>query len=124
MNLSSKEGERKESEVTQSCSTLCNAMDCSLPGSSIPGIFQARVLEWVAIAFSRMEPESPTLQVDSLPSEPPGKPIGHTTYGFLSKKFPPLSLLPHYHLFSQLAFPKASFYFIFLKPGVHLEQST
>ena len=36
----------------QSCLTLCNPMDCSLPGSSIHGIFQARVLEWVAIAFS------------------------------------------------------------------------
>ena len=36
----------------QSCPTLCNPMDCSLPGSYIPGIFQARVLEWVAIALS------------------------------------------------------------------------
>ena len=45
--------EKKESEVTQSCPTLCDPMDCSLPGSSIHGIFQARVLEWVAIAFSR-----------------------------------------------------------------------
>ena len=43
----------QRSEVTQSCLTLCNAMDCSLPGSSIHGIFQARVLEWVAISFSR-----------------------------------------------------------------------
>ena len=42
-----------ESEVTQSCLTLCDLMDCSLPGSSVLGIFQARVLEWVAIAFSR-----------------------------------------------------------------------
>ena len=41
------------SEVTQSCPTLCNSMDCSLPGSSIRGIFQARVLEWVAISVSR-----------------------------------------------------------------------
>ena len=41
-----------ESEVTQSCPTLSDPMDCSLPGSSIHGIFQARVLEWVAIAFS------------------------------------------------------------------------
>ena len=40
-------------EVTQSCLTLCDAMDCSLPGSSIHGIFQARVLEWAAISFSR-----------------------------------------------------------------------
>ena len=43
---------KSESEVTQSCLTLSNPMDCSLPGSSIHGIFQARVLEWVAIAFS------------------------------------------------------------------------
>ena len=41
------------SEVTQSCPTLCDLMDCILPGSSIHGIFQARVLEWVAIFFSR-----------------------------------------------------------------------
>ena len=38
----------------QSCPTLCNPMDCSLPGSSIHGIFQERVLEWVAIAFSNV----------------------------------------------------------------------
>ena len=44
---------RKESEVVQSCPTLCNCMDCSLPGYSIHGIFQAKVLEWVAISFSR-----------------------------------------------------------------------
>ena len=42
--------ERKsESEVSLSCPTLCNPMDCSLPGSSIHGLFQVRVLEWVAI---------------------------------------------------------------------------
>ena len=41
-----------ESEVAQSCPTLSDPMDCSLPGSSVQGIFQARVLEWVAIAFS------------------------------------------------------------------------
>ena len=43
----------EESEVTQSCPTLCEPMDCSLPGSSIHGIFQARILEWVAISFSK-----------------------------------------------------------------------
>ena len=43
---------KSESEVTQLCPTLSNLMDCSLPGSSIHGIFQARILEWVAIAFS------------------------------------------------------------------------
>ena len=41
-----------ESEVAQSCPTLSDPMDCSLPGSSVHGIFQARVLEWGAIAFS------------------------------------------------------------------------
>src|SRR5574342_376140 len=40
------------SEVVQSCLTLSDPMDCSLPGSSVHGIFQARVLKWVAIAFS------------------------------------------------------------------------
>ena len=43
---------KSESEVVQSCPTLSDPMDCSLPGSSIHGIFQARVLEWGAIAFS------------------------------------------------------------------------
>ena len=43
---------KSESEVAQSCPTLSNPMDCSLPGSSVHGIFQARVLEWGAIAFS------------------------------------------------------------------------
>ena len=42
-----------ESEVTQSCPTLCDPMDCSLPGSSVHGISQAIVLEWIAISFSR-----------------------------------------------------------------------
>ena len=56
--------------------TLCAPMDCSLPSSSVPGISQARILEWVAISFSRgtsppkdrlTSPASPALQVDSLP---------------------------------------------------------
>ena len=42
------------SEVVQLCPTLCNPMDCSLPGSSVHGIFQARILEWVAISFYRI----------------------------------------------------------------------
>ena len=44
---------KSESEVVQSCPTLCNPVDCSPPGSSFHGIFQARILEWVAISFSR-----------------------------------------------------------------------
>ena len=43
---------KSESEVAQPCQTLCDPMDCSPPGSSVHGIFQARVLEWGAIAFS------------------------------------------------------------------------
>ena len=43
---------KSESEVAQSCPTLCDPIDNSLPGSSAHGIFQSRVLEWVAIAFS------------------------------------------------------------------------
>ena len=43
-----------QSEVTQSCPTLCDPMDCSLLGSSVHGIFQERVPEWVAISFSRV----------------------------------------------------------------------
>ena len=44
---------KSESEVTQSCWTLCDPMDCSLSGCSVHEIFQGRVLEWVAISFSR-----------------------------------------------------------------------
>ena len=46
---------KSESEVAQSCLTLSDLMDCSLPGSSVHGIFQARVLEWGAIAFSTIK---------------------------------------------------------------------
>ena len=42
-----------ESEVAQSCPTLCDPIDCTLTGSSVHGIFQAIVLEWIAISFSR-----------------------------------------------------------------------
>ena len=47
---------KSEREVAQSCPTLSNPMDCSLPASSIHGIFQARVLEWGVIAFSVIHP--------------------------------------------------------------------
>ena len=64
--------------VTQSYLTLCDPMHCSLPGSSIHGILQGRILEWVAIPFSSgssqpgMEPGSPAMQEDSLGFESPG----------------------------------------------------
>ena len=75
--------------VAKSCLTLCDPMDCSPPGSSICGILQVRILEWVAISFSRgfpnpgIEPRSPTLQTDSLPAESQGKPK-NTGVGSLS----------------------------------------
>ena len=73
-------GVLSESEVALSCPALCDHMDCSLPGSSIHGIFQARVLEWIAfpspgdLPNPGIEPRSPALQADALLSEPPGKP--------------------------------------------------
>ena len=66
------------SKRSQSCPTLCHLMDCSLPGSSVHGILQASLLEWVAISFSRdlpnpgVEPVSPAFQAYALPSEPLG----------------------------------------------------
>ena len=65
---------------TQSGLTLRDAVDSSLSGSSVHETFQARILEWVVIPFSRdlpnpgIEPRSRTLQADSLPAEPQGKP--------------------------------------------------
>ena len=56
--------------VTQSCPTLCDTVDCTAPGSSVHGIFQARILEWVAFPFPGdladpgIKPESPALQAD------------------------------------------------------------
>ena len=86
---------KSESEVAQSRPTLCDPMDCSPPGSSVHGTFQARVLEWGAIAFSRaysrcakfsspmacriivprsgIEPASPELQGGLLTTGPLGK---------------------------------------------------
>ena len=91
---------KSESEVTQS--TLSDPIDCSLPGSFVHGIFQARVLEWVAIAawqiegdnvevmtdflllgylpVPRIEVGSSVFQADSLLCEPPGKPICYHTW--------------------------------------------
>ena len=72
---------KSESKVAQSCPTLSDPMDCSPLGSSVHGIFQARVLEWGAIAFARRNKNqftvrptlSPSLQTDSLLSDLSGK---------------------------------------------------
>ena len=66
--------------IAQLCPTLCDPLDCGLPGSSVHGISRVRTLKWVAIPFSRdlpkprIEPRSPALQADSLPAEPPREP--------------------------------------------------
>ena len=57
---------KSESEVTQSCLTLGDPMDCSLPGSSIHGIFQARVLEWVASAFSNNQWQEESNEINTI----------------------------------------------------------
>ena len=67
-------------EVVQLCLTFYDPMDCSLPVSSVHGILQASILEWVAMPSSKGSSQprdpsvSPVLQEDSLPSEPPGRP--------------------------------------------------
>ena len=71
---------KSESEVAQSCPTLCDPMDYSPPGSSVHGIFQARVLEWGVIAFSNSAPSDqisqscPTL-CDPIDGSPPGSSV-------------------------------------------------
>ena len=84
--------------VTQSCPTLCNPMDCSPLESSVHGILQARILEWVGLPCPPpgdlpnpgIEPRSLTLQMDSSPSEPTGKPknIGVGSLSLLQGNFP------------------------------------
>ena len=66
---------KSESEVAQSCPTLSDPMDCSLPGSSIHGILQARVLEWGAIAFSTKSLQSCPILFNPIDSSLPGSPI-------------------------------------------------
>ena len=72
---------KSESEVAQSCPTVSDPIDCTLPGSSIHGIFQARVLEWGAIAYqifaaaiAKSLQSCPTL-CDSTDGSPPGFPV-------------------------------------------------
>ena len=106
----------KVKEVAQSCQTLCNPIDCSLPGSSVHGIFQATVLEWIAISFSRgssqlraqtrvshivdrrlVMPNSfvtPVCQ-DPLSMAFPGKNIGVSCYFIFQRIFPIQGSIPH-----------------------------
>ena len=71
---------KSESGVAQSCPTLGDPIDCSLPGSSVHGIFQARVLEWVAIAFSGL-----TTQEELIPANNHIRDIG--SYSFPSQAY-------------------------------------
>ena len=67
-------------KLLHSCPTLCDPIDCSLPGSSVHGNLPAIILEWVAVPFSNTQGSNPSLlsllheQVGSLPLAPPGKP--------------------------------------------------
>ena len=124
----------------QSCLTLCDPMGCSTPGSSVHGILQARILEWVAIRFSRESSwpgnwtRSPSLQADSSPSEPLGKPQlflihflrqfqkeHHISYYFLEEKLKYFRILHYFKYFKILKgiqsccwFPPA-FHVVFLR---------
>ena len=78
---------KSESEVAQSCPTLSDPMDYSLPGSSTHGIFQARVLEWVAIAFSSQHAAVKLLQSDPTLCDPiDGSPLGSPVPGILQAR--------------------------------------
>ena len=78
---------KSESEVPQWCPTLSDSTDCSLPGSSVHGIFQARVLEWVAIAFSKACMHAKLLQSCPTLCEPiDGSPPGSAVPGILQAR--------------------------------------
>ena len=75
---------KSESEVAQSCPTLSDPMDCSLPGSSVHGIFQARILEWGAIAFSDLvHPIHTLVQIPHL-----NLPMGQSQVALVVKTLP------------------------------------
>ena len=93
-----------KSEVAQSCPTLSDLMDCSLPGSSVHGIFQARVLEWGAIAFSAccclIAKSCPTL-CDPMDCSPPGSSV----HGILQASIVKWVAIPFSRGFSQPGSP-------------------
>ena len=85
--------------VSQSCLTLYDSMDCSPPGSSVHGILQAGILEWSGYSPGDLpnpgvKPWSSALQVDSLPSEPPGKPLCREVDASRPMGQPPQRLCP------------------------------
>ena len=74
---------KSESEVAQLCLSLSDPMDCSLPGSSVHGIFQARVLEWGATAFSEREIDTVKLCAEVLEAVTDTNTTGHFSYTLL-----------------------------------------
>ena len=96
--------------VAKSCPT-CDPMDCKLPSSSVHRVLQARILEWVAISFSRGsswprdQTWSPALQTDYLPTEPWGKPMTNLDSILKSKD---ITLLTKVHLVKAMGFPNSS----------------
>ena len=82
----------EEETDAQSCPILCNPVDCNLPGSSVRGILQARILEWVAfpspgdLPKPGIKPGCPTVQADSLLSEPPESPKLPKFMQFISRR--------------------------------------
>ena len=93
---------KSESEVAQSCPTLCDPVDRSLPGSSSHGIFQARVLEWVAIAFSGTHTHTPYLSVSHTHTHThihshPGDSLTHTHIHILFISHPVTYTHTHTH---------------------------
>ena len=92
---------KSESEVTQSCPTLSGPMDCSLPGSSVHGIFQARVLEWGAIAFSAQCPWPwPLSHTNASPMEQPLVSLSKLHSNFTCAARSSLGKLTSLHFFS------------------------
>ena len=82
--------------LLQSCPTLCDPMDCSLPGSSVRGVLQAGILEWVSFPVSRNLPDPgiklvssvfPSLQADSLPLSNQGSPFLRDTFPITESSF-------------------------------------
>ena len=102
--------------MTQSYLTLWDPMDCSPPSSSVCGIFHARILEWGNHSLLQgnlpnpgIKPTSPALQVDSLSSEPPGKPIRISVYVYVL--FP---IVFHYRLLQDIECSSLCYNFLLL----------
>ena len=113
----------KSSVLSISHSVMSHSLCCSPPGFSVHGILQARILEWVAILFSRdlpdpdIKPGSPALQGDSLPSEPPAKPKNQM-WTFTTTEILNCSLVQVPVLFQwlrNLVFPSPSYFAIILQ---------